>query len=173
MDFEEIYYLYFRDVFLYIRSLSGDEGIAEEVAQETKCILDMIHLMTYLIRESLYREILWMKKMPLSSISFFTLWKNRIKKSYSIAATHPITLEIDGKEKNVIFLYYTETFAESHSKKLINREEIRDERDFIFPLDKKENVDAIYYADFDVRKIFEEGNNWDTVLEDAILIWGK
>ena len=114
-----------------------------------------------------------MKKMPLSSISFFTLWKNRIKKSYSIAATHPITLEIDGKEKNVIFLYYTETFAESHSKKLINREEIRDERDFIFPLDKKENVDAIYYADFDVRKIFEEGNNWDTVLEDAILIWGK
>lgn len=34
MDFEEIYYLYFREVFLYIRSLSGDENIAEEVAQE-------------------------------------------------------------------------------------------------------------------------------------------
>lgn len=35
MDFEEIYYLYFREVFLYIRSLSGDEIIAEEIAQET------------------------------------------------------------------------------------------------------------------------------------------
>ena len=29
MDFEDIYYLYFREVFLYIRSLSGDENIAE------------------------------------------------------------------------------------------------------------------------------------------------
>ncbi len=34
MDFEDIYYLYFREVFLYIRSLSGDENIAEEVTQE-------------------------------------------------------------------------------------------------------------------------------------------
>lgn len=34
MDFEGIYCLYFREVFLYIRSLSGDENIAEEVAQE-------------------------------------------------------------------------------------------------------------------------------------------
>ncbi|MFU0799948.1 MAG: RNA polymerase sigma factor [Xylanivirga thermophila] len=34
MDFEEIYYLYFREVFLYIRSLSGVEAIAEEIAQE-------------------------------------------------------------------------------------------------------------------------------------------
>lgn len=34
MDFEEIYYLYFREVFLYIGSLSGDEIIAEEIAQE-------------------------------------------------------------------------------------------------------------------------------------------
>lgn len=34
MDFEEIYCLYFRDVFLYIKSLSGNEVIAEEVTQE-------------------------------------------------------------------------------------------------------------------------------------------
>lgn len=34
MGLEEIYYLYFREVFIYIRSLSGDENIAEEVAQE-------------------------------------------------------------------------------------------------------------------------------------------
>lgn len=35
MDFEEIYHLYFREVFLYIRSLAVDEHIAEEVSQET------------------------------------------------------------------------------------------------------------------------------------------
>lgn len=92
---------------------------------------------------------------------------------YSISATNPITLKIDGKEKNVIFLYYTETFAKSHTRRLINQEENRDERDFIFSLDNKENVDAIYYAEFDARRIFEEGNNWNTVLENAVLIWEK
>lgn len=33
-DFEEIYETYFHDVFLYIRSLSGDEHIAEEITSE-------------------------------------------------------------------------------------------------------------------------------------------
>lgn len=35
MNFEEIYQLYFKDVFLYVRSLSAEEGVAEEVTQET------------------------------------------------------------------------------------------------------------------------------------------
>ena len=35
MSFEQIYKLYFRDVFLYLRSISANEDIAEEVAQET------------------------------------------------------------------------------------------------------------------------------------------
>ena len=35
MDFEQIYKSYFRDVFLYLCSLSANEAIAEEVAQET------------------------------------------------------------------------------------------------------------------------------------------
>lgn len=34
-DMERIYQNYFHDVFLYIRALSGDEGLAEEIAQET------------------------------------------------------------------------------------------------------------------------------------------
>ena len=92
---------------------------------------------------------------------------------YSISATNPKSMIIDGKEKNVIFLYYTETIANSHSKKLINSKENSDERDFMFPLDKKENVDAIYYAEFDSRKIFASGNDWSTVLENAILVWEK
>ena len=35
MDFDLIYKQYFRDVFLYLRSLSANEDIAEEIAQET------------------------------------------------------------------------------------------------------------------------------------------
>ena len=34
-DFEEIYRLYFKDVYLYIRRLSGDENIAEEITADT------------------------------------------------------------------------------------------------------------------------------------------
>ena len=92
---------------------------------------------------------------------------------YSIAATHPITMKIEGKEKNVIFLYYTETIAKSHTRNLINGKENRDERNFIFPVDSVKNVDAIYYADFDANEIFKKGNSWDTLLENAVLIWEK
>ncbi len=35
MDFEQIYQLYFHDVFLYLCSLSANEYIAEEITQET------------------------------------------------------------------------------------------------------------------------------------------
>ncbi|MFJ8101920.1 RNA polymerase sigma factor [Lysinibacillus sp. NPDC096212] len=35
MDFEEIYQMYFHDVYLYMKSLSVDENIAEEITQET------------------------------------------------------------------------------------------------------------------------------------------
>lgn len=35
MEFEEIYNTYFNDVYLYIRRLSGDEYIAEEITSET------------------------------------------------------------------------------------------------------------------------------------------
>lgn len=34
MDFGSVYCAYFRDVFLYSCSLSGNESIAEEIAQE-------------------------------------------------------------------------------------------------------------------------------------------
>ena len=34
MDFDLIYQAYFKDVFLYMCSLSADENIAEEITQE-------------------------------------------------------------------------------------------------------------------------------------------
>ena len=35
MDFDLIYQTYFKDVFLYLRSMSANESIAEEITQET------------------------------------------------------------------------------------------------------------------------------------------
>lgn len=34
-DFEDIYKRYFKDVFLYVKAISGDESIAEEITSET------------------------------------------------------------------------------------------------------------------------------------------
>ena len=35
MEFEEAYRKYFNDVYLYVRRLSGDEHIAEEITSDT------------------------------------------------------------------------------------------------------------------------------------------
>lgn len=35
MNFEEIYQLYFKDVYLFVLAMSGDANIAEEITQET------------------------------------------------------------------------------------------------------------------------------------------
>ena len=35
MEFEEVYRKYFNDVYLYVRRLSGDEHIAEEITSDT------------------------------------------------------------------------------------------------------------------------------------------
>ena len=35
MDFETLYRLYFRDIYRYVRGLSWDDHLAEEIAQET------------------------------------------------------------------------------------------------------------------------------------------
>ena len=35
MDFETVYRRYFRDVYLYLYSLAGNEIVAEDIAQET------------------------------------------------------------------------------------------------------------------------------------------
>lgn len=92
---------------------------------------------------------------------------------YSIVATDPLLVQTDGQEKNIVFLHYTETIAESHSKKLFQKESAWDEGDFIFPLNQEAEVDAVYYADVDVREVVEEGDNWENRLENAELIWEK
>ena len=35
MDFESVYQRYFKDVFLFLRSISASEDMAEEITQET------------------------------------------------------------------------------------------------------------------------------------------
>lgn len=91
----------------------------------------------------------------------------------SVSGTHPISMEIDGEQKNVIFVYYTETIASSYLSKQIDSKQLRNESENFFPLANTKDVDQIYYVEFDSMKIFEEGNDWSEVLKNAKLIWEK
>ena len=95
-------------------------------------------------------------------------------KSYAgVNETHPMQLEVDGEKKNVSFIYYTKTIADSPSRNLLNNEEGLNEQGYTFNLADSEKVDAVYYADFDVEKITAGKDSWDSILKRAVLIWEK
>ena len=95
-------------------------------------------------------------------------------KSYAgVHEAYPMPLEIDGEKKNVSFIFYTETFAESPSRSLTNNEKNHTEQDYISKLSESEKIDAVYYVDFDVEKITDGKDSWDSILERAVLIWEK
>ncbi len=56
------------------------------------------------------------------------------------------------KKKNISFIYYNKTFADSPTRQLINNGKARNEQDFIFEFPKAEEIDAVYYAEYDVEK---------------------
>lgn len=87
--------------------------------------------------------------------------------------THPMPFEIDGEKKNVSFIFYTKTIADSPSRNLINDEKSFDDQEYLFQLPESEKVDAVYYVDFDVEKIAAEKDSWESIIERAVLIWEK
>lgn len=92
---------------------------------------------------------------------------------YFVSATHPRSIEIDGEIKQVAFIYYTKTIADTYALNWFERDKTRNEEEFMFQLDNKQNIDAVYYAKFDSVKIHKNGDDWSSVLEDAVLIWQK
>jgi hypothetical protein len=85
--------------------------------------------------------------------------------------THPMSLEIDGKKRNVSFIFYTKTIADSPSRNLINNEKGLNEQEYIFNLAESEKIDAVYYVDYDVKKITAGKDSWVSILDRAVLIW--
>ncbi|MFJ7367799.1 zf-HC2 domain-containing protein [Peribacillus frigoritolerans] len=95
-------------------------------------------------------------------------------KSYaSVSETHPMPLEIDGEKKNVSFISYKETIADSPSRNLINNEKNLNEQDYIWEFSESEKIDAVYYVDYDVENIAAGKDSWDSILNRAVLIWEK
>lgn len=92
---------------------------------------------------------------------------------YSTNTTAPMTVEIDGKEKRAVFFYYTKTISNNPSRNLFGGKETHQEQDSLLYLDSINNVDIVYYVEFDAMKIFDQGNNWESVVDRAELIWKK
>lgn len=92
---------------------------------------------------------------------------------YGFHGTGPMEVEIDGKEKRALFLYYTKTFSDNPTRSLFSKTEPNQEQEFLFPLDPVDDIDVVYYVEFDVRKVFENGGNWEEVAARADLIWEK
>ncbi|MFJ7637727.1 zf-HC2 domain-containing protein [Peribacillus sp. NPDC097225] len=95
-------------------------------------------------------------------------------KSYSSAnETLPKSFEINGVKKNVSFIAYRETFADSPSRSLINNEKNRNEQDYIWEFSESENIDAVYYVDYEIEDVSAGKDSWDSILDRAVLIWEK
>lgn len=103
-----------------------------------------------------------------------TLFAYYYGKSYaSVNVTHPMLLEIDGEKKNISFIYYNKTIAASPTRQLINNGKARDEQNFTFEFPEAEEIDAVYYAEYDIEKIAVNKDSWNNILKDAVLIWEK
>jgi len=95
-------------------------------------------------------------------------------KSYAtVHETHPMLLEVDGERKNVSFIFYTKTMTDGPSRNLINTEKFSAENGYASNIVESEKVDAVYYADFDTRKITSGTETWEDILKRAELIWEK
>lgn len=92
---------------------------------------------------------------------------------YAVHVAGPFSVEVDGKQKNTVFLHYTETLADAHDRRLFQGDDASNESTFSFPIARQDEVDVVYYADFDTRKVLKQENYWETVTKRADLIWEK
>ncbi|MGG0516758.1 zf-HC2 domain-containing protein [Bacillus pseudomycoides] len=95
---------------------------------------------------------------------------------YGVHQAGPIEMEIDGVQKTVSFIQYTETIANSPSGDLFRKKTPREEADFISSVAQPEEVDmldAVYYTTVDMDVLMADRSSWKLLLEDAILIWEK
>ncbi|MDI7744130.1 zf-HC2 domain-containing protein [Lysinibacillus fusiformis] len=85
----------------------------------------------------------------------------------SVKATHPLEVNVNGVNEQVIFIYY----AESLGYKYINRNQQLYKAPF--QLTESEKADAVYYAEFDINQISSGEDTWEEVAKRGKLIWER
>lgn len=86
--------------------------------------------------------------------------------------THPMEVEIDGKMKNISLIYFNQTIANSPSRNLLQEDNTSGTEKFKLP--DSQNVDAVYYGEFDLEKvIIKKEQTWEELLQQMTLIWER
>lgn len=137
-------------------------------------------LMTTLLGIALYSFIFYYAKpIPYTADLFVieemedgTLVSNYFGESHAgTHMTHPLEVEIDGEMKNISLIYYDETIANSPTRNnLRNYNRIGSEQ---FTLPDSQNVDAVYYGEFDLEKVNKKEQPWEELLQQMTLIWER
>ncbi|MGN7312695.1 zf-HC2 domain-containing protein [Alkalicoccobacillus gibsonii] len=88
---------------------------------------------------------------------------------YGTHEAYSIPINIDGVKKNVSFIYFTQTLAESPSSTLLGE---RNQTEVFYEFSESDRIDEIYYVDFDsnVTNLEDDG---ETILDRAHLLWKK
>lgn len=86
--------------------------------------------------------------------------------------THPLEVEIDGEMKNISLIYYDETIANSPTRNNLRNYNRIDSEQSTLP--DSQNVDAVYYGEFDLEKvIIKKEQTWEELLQQMTLIWER
>ena len=162
MDFERIYRLYFKDVFLYLRALSASEDTAEEITQETfvkalksidtfdgsKDIRAWLFTIarntyyTYCRRQSRYAD----EELPENEPDIQPDFTERFADEESAFQIHRFLHGMDEPYKEV-FNCYTTLWSEYIEPIFDDETEKTQER--VMYVGQKDEIDRIYYGEFD------------------------
>ncbi|KYG34410.1 zf-HC2 domain-containing protein [Alkalihalobacillus trypoxylicola] len=88
---------------------------------------------------------------------------------YGTHEAYSIPIDINGASKNVSFIYFTQTLAESPSSKLLGKSK---ETETIYKFSESDQIDAIYYVDFDTD-LTNLVDDRETIVERADLLWER
>ena len=153
MDIESVYTQYFKDVFLYVRSLSADAGTAEEIAQGTGVYALLV------LPESVipYEE----SGVSVSSVSLGDLGGKYLYCSIGTSEAagsvchDPVTVQTEEGEKTVVILYAYSTPWSKYVE--TNLENGREDSVILEPLGSADEIDEVYYGEFEPVSEFYEG----------------
>jgi len=138
-------------------------------------------LTTILLGFSLFSFIFYYAKVIPYTVDLFaieeleegTLVSNYFGESHAgTYATHPLEVEIGGEIKNISLVYYVQTIANSPTKNNLRNYNRVDSEQVTLP--DSQNVDAVYYGEFELEKvIIEKDQTWEELLQQMTLIWER
>lgn len=87
---------------------------------------------------------------------------------------NPTSVKINGKEKMVVAFYYTQTPWSKYIEPLYQHEDNRNEKNFMFELGNEEQIDEVYYGEFNSEfSGLEMFKKLPSILKSTNRIWGK